>query len=118
MANTIYKHDKILLKCANTVTDSIYQALHKTSIEKNIPPNSNIFNFIEQLNQDTYGLGCVSIDIDNYLISTQDLILFADLLRDTIQISEEKYAWSEITKHYAQQLYDNLMQEIFNQQNK
>ncbi len=77
--------------------------------------NENVLRFIERLDQDTYGFGCCTTEITEYLSSKEELLIFSQLLNDAIKNLKSKYTHPDpTTMQRFDNFYDGLMKEIEN----
>lgn len=65
MANYILKNDKTILRCSNWAMEVLYNNLSEI-IKNKFQQNSKWYEFLEHLNQDMYGRGCINVDIANF----------------------------------------------------
>lgn len=86
--------------------------LHRAITEKieheNLKVSDGITHFLEKTDQDQYGPGGVSADIANYLKTKQEIILFAELVKEAMK--KEEISFQQIDG--ALEALDNFHQEL------
>lgn len=85
MANYILKKDAPILRCSNWAMDVLYENLHAMIFNNDLLfQNDQFEKFILKLNQETYGRGCIYVDIIDY-IDEKNLQNFAMLVNKVIE---------------------------------
>ncbi len=112
MANLILKNNKVIWKCSNSMLALIYETIVKIMNDKNINKDSAVYKFVEKLNQDIYGDGCICVDLDDYLKNKTDMFLFAQLFKESVEQLKKKFEWQEELYNHALNLYSFLISLI------
>jgi len=110
MANLILKNNKVLWKCSNSMLALIYETIMEIMNNKKINKGSSIYKFVGKLNQDIYGDGCISLDLDDYLKYKNDILEFAKLFKEAIEQLKEKFQWQDELYNHALKLYQQLVE--------
>lgn len=108
MSNFILRDGKVIWKGSNALFEILFLCLKKEIIDKAYKYNKNICDFIEALDQEIYGYGCIFVDVKDYFKSKQELLELVFLLKKCIIKSSEKYAWSDEFKKHVYELCENL----------
>ncbi len=108
MANLILKNDKVIWKCSNSMLALIYETIMGIMNDKKMNKESAVCKFVEKLNQDIYGDGCISIDLDDYLKNNDDILVFAKLFKESIEQLKKKFEWQEELYSHTLKLYQQL----------
>ena len=90
MANYILKNNVDILRCANWAMDLIFGNLKLAINEEGLEDNSVLNDFLEKLDQDNYGRGCVYVEILDYFSQEPNekklsLTLLYTLMKKTIE---------------------------------
>ena len=91
MSVIIDLHNKKILKVQNSIFALIHETIVELIEEKKIDTGQNIALFLKKTDQDIYGPGAVSADLENYFKTKQDMLLFASLVKVTIELKHENF---------------------------
>jgi len=113
MANTMWYKKALLCRASNRVFEIMYELLEKIYKEKQMNITS-IKSLIEALDQETYGYGCVSKDLEEYFKTKSDYLTFAEMINDVIQKIPPKYGLAKDDPAIIRisELYTNLLKLI------
>lgn len=101
MGNYVFIKGKIFLRCNNRAMNFFYENILAVAHEMQLDNNPIIMGFIAALDQDTYGLGCIFIDLVNFIKSSSDLGLLKELVKNTVKkIAKEKICTPESLMDY------------------
>lgn len=92
MGNYILKKDTVLLRLNNLNMEAFYENLYFIVKERTISDN-NLLDFIEHLDQNEYGRGCVYVDLSDYFDLEKDktsIQLLYELVGETIKLIKLK----------------------------
>jgi hypothetical protein len=85
MANYILKNNIVILRCSNWVMDLMYNNLRESLNHKKLEDNQPLINFVNALNQEDYGRGCIYVDINNFFdANSSNGSLFREILEHAI----------------------------------
>jgi hypothetical protein len=109
LANYIEKDTVDILKCSNWAMRALHYNLEEVIHQENFDKHTqDILNdFLERLDQNVYGAGCVVVDISDYFGSKDKqlpLSLFFALIQKTIEKIENKNTFDET--------YINLLEQF------
>ncbi len=107
MANIILNNGNVIWKCSNTLLAAIYKTIKDIIKTKKIS-NKNLQSFIEKLDQDFYGSGCICVDIKDDLKDPQERIEFASIFKQAIDLTNEKNQWTEEIYRHTLKFYQYL----------
>lgn len=110
MANIILKNDEIIWKCSNNLLEVIYDVLIKIMNEKQINKNSSIYEFVELLNQNFYGRGCIVVDLNKHFKNKNDISLFSEIFKQSIDMLKEKFSWPQEIYDHSLSFYKKLLE--------
>jgi hypothetical protein len=88
MANYILKQGFEILRCSNWAMEALYENLKETIKIEGLGDNEMLINFLEQLNQNIYGRGCVYVDIADFFNNDPNklpIMLLIDLIEKTLK---------------------------------
>lgn len=109
MANAIYKNNAVILHCSNGLIEALYENLLFIAQQQNITSDP-LLNFIESLNQEDYGRGCVGGDIENFFDNKQDLIVLAELVGLAIDKAVEERLWNSLIEQRVRDFQKKLVE--------
>lgn len=102
MANYIMLNKAIILRCSNCAMNCFYENLLEIAEKEDLKDNEELMKLIAELDQNTYGLGCVGLDITQELHSLVNIKLFARLVEKTIEkIKSDKKCAIEIIEIFV-----------------
>jgi hypothetical protein len=78
-----------ILKVKNSIYSTLNETICNLIQEKNIKVPDNIKILLQDTDQEVYGVGAVTADISDYLKDKKSVLIFADLVKQTI---ESEYA--------------------------
>ena len=87
MANYILKHGVEILRCSNWAMEVVYDNL-KEIVQSEGLDNELLIKFLEHLDQNTYGRGCIYIDITDFFNHSSNklpITLLVDLVEKVIK---------------------------------
>jgi len=113
MSNALYYNNQCFWHASNWVFQVVYESLYEIYLQNEIQ-NKNIKEFIESIDQETYGYGCVPRDLDKYLKTKEDYLILTDMVKKVIELVPTKYGLSEDDSVIARisEFYKNLLQLI------
>lgn len=83
MANCITLNNKIILRCSNCAMSFFYENMMATALNNGFNKNKKLMEFLEKLDQNMYGLGCVELEITEAIDSIEVAKLFQKLVSKT-----------------------------------
>lgn len=89
MSNIILQNKQLILKCSNGLLDLLYNHLN-IIIDDELIHNAVVRDFVHHLDQQTYGLGCIFIDIKDFFKKRHDMILFIHILNEAINSANKE----------------------------
>lgn len=93
MANYILKNNIDILRCNNWAMEAFFNNLKELIDAEGLEKNEILINFLERLDQDNYGRGCVYAEITNYFNGSPNKLpirLLYDLTLKTIERIKQK----------------------------
>ena len=108
MSISIRLQDKIILRCKNSIFSILHETIMKIIEKKKLKLNKLISYVLDELDQNIWGLGMVSLDISNYLKTKKDVVLFAQLVNESIHSLEK----NNVLADFASEALKNFHQEL------
>lgn len=81
----IYCDKKDILDIKNVIFDIIHKSILSIIDKENLQITRNIQDMLENMDQDIYGLGAIWVDIADFIKTKEELLLFADLVKQAIE---------------------------------
>lgn len=111
MSNYIFKNGIEILRCSNWAMEVLYEALLTTLNTQGLQNNKVLMNFVQRLNQNIYGRGCIYIDVvdffnDDSTKASYDLLL--DIIKKAINKIKEANTFDSQFILLLEQFYDAL----------
>lgn len=91
MSVPIECNKKLILYLSNILFGRFHKAILKIAERKNIAETSKIGLLIAETDQDQYGPGNVIADIADYLKSKQEVLLFAEIVKEAIDETRSSF---------------------------
>ncbi len=113
MANYILRNDEVILRCANWAMDVLYENLLAIAHKENFLHNSVVMSFISLLDQDTYGRGCIYVNIaDVFKDNKNDLSIFVKILTNVIETIEKESNYPSELIEWFKNFRDKLCESL------
>ena len=81
-----------ILHCKNLIFDTLYKNILFHIDKKKTKLSDNLEKMLEKMDQETYGFGAISVDIADFIKNKNDLEVFTDLVKESIN----KYSSEEL----------------------
>lgn len=104
--NIISKGGKVIWKCSRSLLRILLDSL-KEKVEKN-KSNEAISNFIKQLDRDLLIDSSISIEINDFFKTKQDIQIFILIFHECINKISKKFNWPDEIKNYIYKFCQNL----------
>jgi hypothetical protein len=112
MANRLQRGDKTIWRCSNGLLEVMYTTLVTLANNEPSTLSNSIKDLIDHLDQETYGYGCIYLDLDDYLSTAKEWKDFALLVKKAINLAQQKYDWPVAVTQQAELFYHSLRAEI------
>ncbi len=113
MSVPIWCNGKRILKIKNTLFEHLYLGFEKIIEEKNPTLPANVAKLIDKTNLGSYGHSGIVSDIADYLKNKNETLLFAQLVKEALEIEKEYY----LKVPGAMKIMHNFYEEIMNYAN-
>ena len=90
------------MACSNWALELFHDSLKAVIYEQGLENNKKLINFLEKIDQGTYGRGCIYIELNDYFNDDLDKLpvqLLYDLTTKTIEKIEQQY-FGEYRENY------------------
>jgi hypothetical protein len=97
-------------ECSNGYFHVMYEELKEISANQEISFREAIDSLIDSLDQELYGIGCISRKLTNYLTKPEEWLEFAGLVKQAAGNAARKYEWPDSFVAHANALYAMIME--------